>query len=88
MFVKFIKSDDVRRNLTILVVVNDLDSTFKVDRNNIAYLFSCNHEEADSRMVLHASFEDVNCVVCSKDTDAMVLLAYAYTIKRPNKSGL
>ena len=48
-------------------------------------MFSCNHEEADTRMVLHASLDDVDCVLCSKDTDVLLLLAFAYNKKSPSK---
>ena len=36
-------------------------------------------------MVLHASLDDVDCVVCSKDTDVLLLLAFAYNNKSSSK---
>ena len=48
-------------------------------------MFSCNHEETDTRMVLHASLGDVDCVVCTKDTDVLLLLDFAYNKKSPSK---
>ena len=38
----------------------------------------CNHEEADTRLVLHALESNSNMVVVSKDTDVLVLLTWAH----------
>ena len=76
LFVTFMKSDEVKQWLTIPFVVTEKDLTWRIDRGVVTELFLCNHEEADSRMVvLRASLEDVKIVVCSKDTD--VLLSFA-----------
>ena len=48
-------------------------------------LFTCNHEEADTRMVLHAILEDTNVVVVSKDTDVLVIMVYAFAKFEPSK---
>ena len=42
-------------------------------------MFSCNHEEQTQEWCcMHVSLDDVDCVVCSKDTDVLLLLAFAY----------
>jgi len=46
-------------------------------------VFECNHEEADTRMVLHTCFDDTNVVVVSRDTDDFVLLVHAFSIVKP-----
>ena len=38
----------------------------------------CNHEEADTPLVLHASKVDSDVVVC-KDTDVLILIIWAYS---------
>ena len=45
--------------------------------DTVVKVFECNHEEADTRIPMHAALcsEDV---VVAKDTDIIVLLAYAY----------
>ena len=78
LFVTFMKSDEVKQWLTIPFVVTEKDLTWRIDRGVVTELFLCNHEEADSRIVLHASLEDVIIVVCSKDTDVLLLLSFAY----------
>ena len=42
-------------------------------------MFSCNHEEADYRIVLHALLCTQDVVVVAKDTDVLVLLIWAYS---------
>ena len=46
-------------------------------------LFKCNHEEADTRLILHASLQDTNVVIVAKDTDVFVLLVYVYSKLQP-----
>ena len=46
-------------------------------------LFKCNHEEADTRLNLHACLQDTNVVVVAKDTDVFVLMVYAYCVQKP-----
>lgn len=41
-------------------------------------LFDCNHEEADTRLVLHALLCENDVVIVCKDTDVMILLVWAY----------
>ena len=54
-------------------------TTFKVS-------FKCNHEEADTRMIFHALTNDrrqkTNVVVCSKDTDVLVLKVFVHTLNK------
>ena len=77
------QSDEVKQWLTIPFVVTEKDLTWRIDRGVVTELFLCNHEEADSRMVLHASLEGVKIVVCSKDTDVLLLLSFAYNKTLP-----
>ena len=41
-------------------------------------IFKSNHEEADTRIILHALQEYTKAVVVSKDTDVLILLVNAY----------
>eukprot|EP00794_Sanderia_malayensis_P016276 gene16276-biopygen13830 len=50
-----------------------------IDRNSSKVLHECNHEEADTRLVLHASLADTDTVVVSKDTDVLILLVWAFS---------
>ena len=41
-------------------------------------LFTCNHHQADTRIVLHASRSIKRAVILATDTDVLVLLTHAY----------
>ena len=55
----------------------------KLSPQSSSVIFLCNHEEADTRMVLHACLEDTIVIVVSKDTDVLILLIYAYAKHQP-----
>ena len=39
----------------------------------------CNHEEADTRLVLHASKVDSDAFIVCKDTDVLILMIWTYS---------
>ena len=47
-------------------------------------MFDCNHEEADTRLILHVCLADTNIVVVAKDTDVFVLMVFAYCVEKPS----
>ena len=57
LFVLFFTLDDVRMKLAYPVIVTEKESTWKITKNYVHQMFSCNHEEPDTRMVLHASLD-------------------------------
>ena len=61
------------------MTVTAKSKTYRVTATAIEKLFDCNHEEADSRLVLHATIEDSDVVVVAKNTtDILVLMVWAY----------
>ena len=48
-------------------------------------LHKCNHEEADTLLVLRALLADSDVVVVTKDTDVIILLIWAYQQRSVNK---
>ena len=44
----------------------------------MTHKFECNHEEADTRMVLHAALSSEDVVVVAAGTDILILRIYAY----------
>ena len=80
LFAEYLKSDEVRKMFNIPVFFTEKEKTYKIDQNGWREIFSCNHEEADYRLVLHASLYDTPCVVRSKDTDVLVWLQQDETI--------
>ncbi len=43
----------------------------------------CNHEEADTRVELHAFNSDCSVIVKAKDTDILILMIYAFALRKP-----
>ena len=59
----------------LVVITNNIETWFITDQY-LEQLFESNHEEADTRMVLHALYKNTNTVIVSKDTDVLILLRY------------
>ena len=76
----------LEKKIIVPVVVTQGQNTWYIDHNTCIMLFTCNHEEADYRMVHHASLEDTTCIVKSKDTDVLMLLAYEYAKIKPESN--
>ena len=85
LLIEYLKREDVSKTLRIPIIVNDKDSTRKISDDSQSIIFECNHEEADSRMVLHNCLEDTNVLVVSKDTDVLVLMVFVFVYHQPNK---
>ena len=63
------------------IVINIGEYTWRIeDGVSPLHLFSCNHEEADSRMAPHASKSSRDVVIVAKDTDVLMLLIYSYSM--------
>jgi hypothetical protein len=69
-------------------VVTAEDKTYFIRDGQFSMLYKCNHEEADTRLVLHASMENNDVVVVSKDTDVLILLVWAYKSARSKRNGI
>ena len=74
MVVIFFTLPEVRQRLETPLITNDKDTTLMITEHSVSTLFLCNHEEADCRLVLHATESDTEVVVVTKDTDVFVLL--------------
>ena len=76
MFVNFLK---IYEN-NVPIVINVGEYTWRIeDGVSPLHLFYCNNEEADSRIVLHASKSSGNVVIVANDTDILMLLIYSYS---------
>ena len=85
LFVKYLKTPEVRNRLKLPMIVTETSHTWSINREGCKYLFDCNHEEADTRIVLHASLAEENVVVVAKDTDVLVLLVSEYSKLLPTQ---
>ena len=77
--VDYLKEDNVRSKLSFPVIITEAASTWLITANNIEKLDSCNHREADTRVVLHAALSNYPVVICATDTDILIVLVFAYS---------
>ena len=85
LLVAYLRSDSFSNQIRIPVIVNDDKNTWKITKEFSDIIFKSNHEEADTRITLHALQEDTKVVVVSKDTDVLILLVHAYAKCKPRK---
>ena len=58
------------------ILVNKENETLKIS-SNFTKVFDSNHKEGDARMIFHALQQKTNVLVCSKNTDVVVLVLFA-----------
>ena len=85
LLVAYLRSDSFSNQIRIPLIVNDDKNTWKIRREFSEIIFKSNHEEANTRIILHALQEDTKVVVVSKDSDVLILLVYAYAKYKPTK---
>ena len=76
-----VKYLETREGISLLQhphIVTAGDTTYSIKDGQISMLYKYNQEEADTRLVLHASLEDNYVVVVSNDTDVLILVIWAY----------
>ena len=79
LIARFVQSEEGRSWLKYPFIVTEGTQTYRVEKSQSMFLYSCNHEEADTRLVLHAVMQESDVVIVSKDTDVLVLLIWAFT---------
>ena len=63
----------------LLASINDVKYTWIINGDEVTENFECNHEEADTRMVLHAALSSEDVVVVAAGTYVLILMIYAYS---------
>ena len=75
LFVNFLK----KYGKNVPIIINDRGHTCRIQNGaSLLQLFSCKHEDADSRIALHASKSSRNVAIVAKDTNFLMLLIYSY----------
>ena len=72
------QSESVRSKLEIPLVFTESTNAWLTTSANVSLLEHCNHHEADTRVVRHASLSGEPVVVVAADTDIFILLLYAF----------
>eukprot|EP00794_Sanderia_malayensis_P021307 gene21307-biopygen16343 len=81
---KFFRSEEGRQQLKLPLVFTEQEKLWEITRDGVSESIGCNHEEADSRLVLQACERDTVVVVVAKDIDVLVILVHAYAIVKPS----
>ncbi|MPD04419.1 hypothetical protein E2C01_100105 [Portunus trituberculatus] len=76
------KSDSFRSKLDIPLVFTESNNTWMITSQEVL-LEQCNHHEADTRVVRHASLSERPVVVVATDTDIFALHIYAFSKVAP-----
>ena len=85
VFVTYLCADDFVQISPLPILVNNENIIFKIS-SSATKAFECNHEEGDTRIIIfHALQQKTNVVVCSKDTDVLVLIVFAYALNKINE---
>ncbi len=66
------------------LVFTEQEKVRGITDDGVSGSIECNHEEADSRLVLQACEKDTVVVVVFKDADVLVILVHAYAIVEPS----
>ena len=73
----YLRSNSFSNQIRIPVIVNNDKNTLKITTEFSEIIFKSIHDEADTRIILHALQEDTKILAVSKDTDVLILLVYA-----------
>ena len=63
-------------NLVLRLAENE--NTWQTGKRKTIKHFQCNHEEAETRMILHASLSNNNVVIVANDTNVLVLMVNSF----------
>ena len=78
LFTSYLKNESIDLSQNMPVFFTNKDETWRVSQNALSRLPDCNHEEADTKMLVHALREDTDVVIVARDTDVLILMVYVY----------
>ena len=74
---EFFRSAEGRKLFTIPLIITCREEAWEISKSKVKVPPRCNHEVADTRMILHTNSKDTPVVVVAKGTDVFVLLVHA-----------
>ena len=77
LIARFLKEDGCYTG-AIPLVFTVCNEAFQVFNGSVQEMKKCNHEEADTRLILHAVQSTQDVVIVAKDTDVLVLMVWAF----------
>ena len=79
MKTKYLHSGNGRKMIKVPYIITAVNKIYRLQKDGDAEE-KCNHEEADTRLVVLIAFkEQTDVVIVAKDTDVLVLLVWAYS---------
>lgn len=83
-FEQFLLTDENRKKLrTLELIFCSIEKIWSLKENMVIEVGSCNHEEADTKIVLFACQSCNNVVAVATDCDVLVLMVTLYATTRP-----
>ena len=76
---RYFSPQKLRSRFKVKLLFTESTNTWEITPPGINMLFTCNHHEADTRIVLHASRFIKPVIITVTDTDVLVLLTHAYS---------
>ena len=74
-----IGKDDIKSLIRMPFVFTTEEKMFELRSGEISEIGTCNQEEADTRLVLHALLSPNDVVIVCQDTDVLILMIWAYS---------
>ena len=68
----------MKNQLSIPFIFTTEDRTYEMKNNIVEQIGTSNHEEADTRLILHAILTLTDTVIVCEDTDVLILMVWAY----------
>lgn len=73
-----LENGEGQKYLSLPTVFTSGETTVKIQDRKVTEIFNCNHEEADTRLILHAALTEGDVVIVAKDTDVLILMIWAH----------
>ena len=83
-FNKFVKREVPRLQLDYPLVITLEKEAWEISLTTAQNLSPCNHEEADTCIMYHCTFEDKSTVVIASDTDILILMVRVFASRLPD----
>ena len=80
----YLNTDDFVQSRPLSILVNNENEIFKISSSNTK-CFECNYKKADARIIFPSIKQKINVLVCSKGTDILVWMVFAYALNKTNE---
>ena len=68
-----------------IVVVTSLDAALSNQKLNVSEMFTCNHEEANTRLFLQVKHAKSDAIIKTVDTDVVIIAIFCFKLLEINK---